>query len=308
MTTKEKQERIKTVTRERQRYFYDLVSRDFLDLEVTKTNTKYKIAVLISGGMRNFTTTQEWMNKFLINPLGADVFVHGWQTNDGVDSDIENVKKYNNIKSFKIQDRSKVTIDIPEPMFGKYPQHVSEGWGMEVADHILGQLYNIKSCHDLIEKYELENGFSYDIIIRVRPDEFWFDCLQDNDLDYVFNNRCLATPQNYIGGTISGLHVVNDRFAMGSRQVMREYCDMFSNVHEYSRYAPNDTATEFYTDYHIKNTMSIPLHNIDICFMLEYPGDFEFERGFDPTTARHLSQNDSNVAIHVANTIKKNNN
>ena len=307
MTAKERQEKIKQVTRSQQRYFYDLVSKDFLNLEVEKTATNHKIAVLISGGLRNFATTQEWMNKFLIEPLGADVFVHGWQTNDGFDSDIENVKKYKNIKSYKIQDRSKVNIEIPEPMFGKYPNHVSQGWGMEVADHILGQLYNIKSCHNLIEEYEKEQGFTYDIIVRVRPDEFWFDKLQDIDLDFVYSNRYLATPQNYIGGTISGLHVVNDRFAMGSREVMREYCDMFTNVKDYSVHAPNDTATEFYTDYHIKFTMNIPIHNIDITFMLEYPGDFEFEKGFGPTTARHLAQNDSNVAIHVANTIKNNN-
>ena len=102
MTAKEKQEQIKIVTRQNQRYFYDLVTQDFLDLEVEKTNTNYKIAVLISGGMRNFATTQVWMNKFLIEPLNADVFVHGWQTVDGLESDIENVKNYTNIKDYKI--------------------------------------------------------------------------------------------------------------------------------------------------------------------------------------------------------------
>lgn len=307
MTAKEKQEQIKIVTRQNQRYFYDLVTQDFLDLEVEKTNTNYKIAVLISGGMRNFATTQVWMNKFLIEPLNADVFVHGWQTVDGLESDIENVKNYTNIKDYKIQDRTKITIPIPDTMYDKYPRHVSEGWGMEVADHILGQLYNIKSCHNLIEKYESSNNLKYDIIIRVRPDEFWFEKIQDSDIDYVFNNKCIGTPQSYIGGSISGLHVVNDRFAMGSRQIMSEYCDMFSFVKEYSHHAPADIATEFYTNFHICNTMKTPIHNIDITFMLEYPGDYTLEKGFDPTTARHLTQNDSNVAIHVANKIKNKN-
>ena len=113
MTAKEKQEQIKIVTRQNQRYFYDLVTQDFLDLEVEKTNTNYKIAVLISGGMRNFATTQVWMNKFLIEPLNADVFVHGWQTVDGLESDIENVKNDTNIKDDKIHDRTKITIPIP---------------------------------------------------------------------------------------------------------------------------------------------------------------------------------------------------
>ena len=102
MTAKEKQEQIKIVTRQNQRYFYDLVTQDFLDLEVEKTNTNYKIAVLISGGMRNFATTQVWMNKFLIEPLNADVFVHGWQTVDGLESDIENVKNYQYLIPYQI--------------------------------------------------------------------------------------------------------------------------------------------------------------------------------------------------------------
>jgi hypothetical protein len=302
MTTKERQNQIRIVSRQRQRYFYDLVNKDFLKLEVEKTNTNYKIAILISGGLRNFAITQEWMNKFLIEPLNGDVFVNGWETKDGIESDTVTVNKYLNLKSYKINNRQDITIPVPHIMTGKYPRHVSEGWGMEVADHILGQLFNIKSCHDLIEDYEKENGIEYDIIIRVRPDEFWFDKIQDFDLDYIFNNRCIGTPQNYIS-TISG-SLVNDRFAMGSRQIMREYCDMFNYVTEYANYAGNDEATEFYTNHHITQKMNVPVHNIDITFMLEYPIDCVSEPGFDSTTIRHLTQNDSNVAIHVANIIK----
>ena len=302
MTIKEKQEKIKVLSRQKQRYFYDLVTKDFLNLEVNKTTTNYKIAVLISGGLRNFKITQEWMNKFLINPLNTDVFVHGWQTNDGLDSDIDAVKNYINLKGYKIIDRHKIKIPVPDIMTVKYPRHVSEGWGMEVADHILGQLFNIKSCYDLIEDYEKKNNIKYDIIIRVRPDEFWFDKIQDFDLDYVYNNRCIGTPQHYIS-TISG-SLINDRFAMGSREIMENYCSMFNHVGEYANYAGNDEATEFYTNYHITKTMNIPIHNIDITFMLEYPIDCVSEPGFDSTTIRHLTQNDSNVAIHVANQIK----
>ena len=91
---------------------------------------------------------------------------------------------------------------------------------------------------------------------------------------------------------------------MGNREVMKEYCSMFDYVNQYSQYAGNDEATEFYTNYHITQTMKINVHNIDITFMLEYPGDYDMEPGFNPTTIRHLNQNDSNVAIHVATLIK----
>jgi hypothetical protein len=276
-----------------------------LDTKVPKTQLNYKIAVLISGGLRNFRVTQPWINKFLIEPLNADVFVHGWQTNEGYDSDVESVRKYLNIKDYIINDRDLFKIPIPDVMNHKYPDHVRRGWGMEVADHILGQLFNMKNCFNLIENYQKQNGFTYDIIIRIRPDEFWFDTIKDDDLDYIVKNRQLATPQHYIS-VISGNNI-NDRFAMGSFEVMSEYCSMFDHVEFYAQLAGNDEATEFYTNHHIRNVMRIPIRDIDITFMLEYPGDSLMERGFDPTNMRHLTQNDSNVAIHVANEIKNKN-
>jgi hypothetical protein len=303
MTPAERQEQIRNATRNRARYFYELVTRDLFNLEIPKTKTKLKIAVLLSGGLRNFATTQEWANKFLIEPLNADVFVHGWCSKAGIEQDEETVKKYLNIKKYKILDRSKVTIPVPDVMKDKYPDHVNRGWGMEVADHVLGQLYNIKACFDLIEKHQEENGFVYDVIIRGRPDEFWFDRLQDNDIEYVANNNSLGTPQHYIS-VISGGHI-NDRFAMGSFNVIKRYCEMFNYVEDYAKLAGNDEATEFYVDYHVRNTMrDVSIHNIDATFMLEYPGDYNLEKGFNPTTMRHLEQNDSNVAIAVAESIK----
>jgi hypothetical protein len=167
------------------RYVYQFVNREFFKINVPETKTNLKIAVLLSGGLRNFEITQEWANKFMIDPIKADVFVHGWCSKEGIEKDSETVMGYHNIRAFKIQDRSKIKIPVPEVLHHKYPDHVSRGWGMEVADHVLGQLYNIKGCYDLIEEYEKKNGFQYDVIVRGRPDEFWFDRLQDGDLEFV---------------------------------------------------------------------------------------------------------------------------
>ncbi|NBP04155.1 MAG: hypothetical protein EBU90_29485, partial [Proteobacteria bacterium] len=222
-----------------------------------------------------------------------------------IDSDIDTISNYKNIKDFRVLDRSKVIIKVPEVMKDKFPDHVKRGWGMEVADHILGQLFNIKECFSLIKKYQEKNNFTYDIIIRCRPDEFWFDSIKDIDLDAVLVNNCIATPQQYIS-IISGGYV-NDRFAMGSFYNMEKYCNMFSFIGEYAKDVGPDEATEFYVDKHFRTNMgSVSIHNIDITFMLEYPGDHPVVNGFNPTTMRHLEQNDSNVAIAVAESLKKN--
>ena len=59
----------------------------FFKINVPETKTNLKIAVLLSGGLRNFAITQEWANKFMIDPIKANKFVHGWCSKDGIEKD-----------------------------------------------------------------------------------------------------------------------------------------------------------------------------------------------------------------------------
>jgi hypothetical protein len=301
----EMQNRVKQATRSQTRYVFSMVNREFLKIDVPVTKTPYKIAVLFSGGLRNFKITQEWANKFLINPLQADVFFHGWCNKEGVENNEKDILNYCNIKAYKIMEREKISIPIPDVLKNKFPNVVNIGYGMELAEHILGQLFNIKNCFDLMEKYEQEHGLQYDIVIRARPDVFWYATLEDKDLDFIMKSDCLATPQHYMS-TICGENI-NDQFAMGRRDLMRAYTRMFDMVESYGHSAPNDSPTEFYVTHHIINTMRVPIHDIDMTFMLDYPADYELEKGFTNFNYRNKEQNDSKVAMDIVNNIVKSN-
>jgi hypothetical protein len=302
MSPADKQQQVLIATRNRVRYVYSLVNRDFLQIDVPVTRTNYKIAVVFSGGLRNFDVTMEWANKFLINPLKANVFFHGWCNKNGVDNNIQAIQGYPNLKKFKILEREKNPIPIPEVMKTRYPDHVRRGLGMELAEHVLGQLFNIRNSFDLLKEYEKESGISYDIVIRARPDVFWYAHIPDQDLDHVMQNKCIATPQHYIS-IICGNHHINDQFAMAQTAIMEQYTRMFDKIPEYSGISPDDSATEFFVTHHIRNVMKMPIYNIDATFMLDYPSDYPIERGFNHSTLRHKDQNDSEVAKMVTENI-----
>jgi hypothetical protein len=301
MTPNEMQQAVLTATRNRTRYVYSLVNREFFKIDVPVTKTLYKTAISFSGGLRNFDITMEWANKFLIDPLKADVFFHGWCNKDGINNNIQTIQGYHSLKKFKILEREKHPILIPEVMKNRYPDHVRRGLGMELAEHVLGQLFNIKNSFDLIREYEKETGIHYDIVIRARPDVFWYAHIPDQDLNYIMENRCLATPQHYIS-VICGGHI-NDQFAMAQTNIMDQYCHMFDKVQEYSAISPNDSATEFFVTHHVQNVLQLPIYNIDATFMLDYPADYPIERGFTNSTLRHKEQNDSMVAKMVTENI-----
>jgi len=305
MTPLEMQNKVKEATRNRTRYVFSMINSEFLKINVPITKTPYKIAIQFSGGLRNFNITQEWANKFLIDPLNADVFFHGWCNKNGVENNEKEILNYHNLKSFKILEREKVPLPVPDILKGKYPDHVRRGLGMELADHVLGQLFNIRNSFDVMEKYEQEHRIKYDIVIRARPDVFWYANLEDKDLDHIMHNNCLATPQHYMYA-ICG-NSINDQFAMSQKDIMRVYTRMYDMVETYGHIAPNDSATEFYVTHHITNTMRIPLHDIDMTFMLDYPSDYSIEKGFTNFNFRNKDQNDSKVAMDIVDEIVKKN-
>lgn len=304
MTLLEMQGRAKEATRNRTRYIYPLVNREFLNLSVPKTKLDLKIAILFSGGLRNFYETQEWANKFFIDPLNADVFFHGWCNKDGVEDNKKTMENYLNLKKFKILDKNEVLIPIPAVLNDKYPGCAQRGLGMVQAEHILGQLYNIKNSFDIMREYEQENNVRYDIVIRARPDVFWYAKIEDQDLDYASKNQCISTPQHYLS-VICGSNI-NDQFALGQNEIMYRYTRIFDMVETYGKTVPNDQATEYFVTYHLNTAMSdIAIRDMDMNFMLDYPSDYKIEKGFSNITIRHLNQNDSGVASKVVEDIKK---
>lgn len=306
MTPLELQEKAIQASRNRERFIYPYISREFFKIDVPVTKTDYKIAVVFSGGLRNFDVTMEWANKFLIDPLKADVFFHGWCTKRGIENDERLIKNYHNLKKFKILKLEQTPLIIPEVLKNKFPDHArqSKTTGLSeliLAEHIVGQLSNLKKGFELVKEYEQETNIKYDILIRARPDVFFYANIKDEALCYVMDHNSIATAQNYFS-VICGTHQINDMFFIGRSDIMKNFSTLYDKIEEFGKSAPDDAPTEYYITCQFRH-MNLFIHEIDANFIVEYPHDFNIEKGFTNSTMRHKYQNDSEDAERLTTQI-----
>lgn len=82
---------------------------------------------------------------------------------------------------------------------------------------ILGQFRKVYECFKLLEKYEKENGFKYDIVIRTRPDiKITIDKIDIREVDLTKTLCCNMCPWH-----------IYDWWAAGNRDIMKVYSDYY---------------------------------------------------------------------------------
>lgn len=82
---------------------------------------------------------------------------------------------------------------------------------------ILGQFRKVYECFKLLEKYEEENGFKYDIVIRTRPDiKVTIDKIDIREVDLTKTLCCNMCPWH-----------IYDWWAAGNRDIMKVYSDYY---------------------------------------------------------------------------------
>jgi hypothetical protein len=260
-------EKIKNAIESRERFINKYITIDFLNHNIDITKTNYKFCVLLSGGLRNFEYTIPWINKFLIDPINADVFFYGWANKDGVEKNKETISKIHNLKNYQINDFNDNFFD-----FIKDEHYIKE--------RIKCQSYNILQVNNLSKDYEIKNNIQYDFIIRARPDVFFFSTFNDNDILEIKENNKLGIPKQYYSLWSPN---TTDTFAMGNREVMDLYCNKYYSVEE--SFKINEFSPEISLDYHInKNMKHIPIHDIYPTYIIDYPCDLI-------TETMHLSPN-----------------
>jgi hypothetical protein len=93
----------------------------------------------------------------------------------------------------------------------------SPGWN-QPQNYVINQYLRLQRCIQLMKKYEDENNFKYDIIIRLRPDMAWTTKTMKIQL---FESNTLYTSNKRFYPHL------NDYFFWGSRDVMDKICSNF---------------------------------------------------------------------------------
>lgn len=201
-----------------------------------------KVALCISGQMRFLESGFQKLNNNLLLPNNCDVFIHSWfdekmigknyssrwnyKVNENITEDAINLY---NPKLYKfdsqIDFKDKVDKYDEKRVLGVYPRIIETSHSM---------FCSIMKCNDLKIKYEKDNNFKYDCVIRARFDYNLNTKIDVSKLDlnniYV-NNGCTHEQL-----------CINDHIAISNSDNIDYYSDVFNNIdniyNEGSRYNP----------------------------------------------------------------------
>lgn len=216
-----------------------------------------KTAILLSGQIRDAKDCFQTLEKHVISPYSADIFIDTWVPDSAVLDHRGNLIE-NNLTSDDILQLYKPKLACFEdfntsPFFQKIKQLKIENktaydgsfaWETK-TENIFYMYYKVWRSFLLMQHYEKLNNFQYDIVIRMRFDLF-------------FESFPLITPVSntvYIPSGFDHRGGINDLLCLGDQITMEKVCNLFTHLTDYAN--PN-TGIGFHPE-------SILRKHIDLC-------------------------------------------
>jgi len=204
-----------------------------------------KIAICFSGAIRDFNTCIPSIQKYLLNNLNGDIFLHLWKfSNDNNslninfkwrDSNIDNIAEKNIINilkpksyiidSYNLEWESKITSVISTDKF------IDEK-SKQYSYNCCGMYYKIFQSYLLAKKYSIYNNVNYDLIIRARLDFIWENPIYLEDFINLNDDNIFLVKDRY--ATMSKLNT-NDKFFAGTPLVMNYMSSIYLYLNKYQK-------------------------------------------------------------------------
>jgi hypothetical protein len=209
-----------------------------------------KIALCISGGLRNFKDTYYSFQHFLLSQHDVDVFFYGLENKEGEEKNKNDLISLYSPKKFVIN-----TNNFYQSIPCKYQ-----------LSSVFYSFYNIYMCNNLKSEYENEKNFKYDLVIRSRSDYFWFRSFNNEEIN--LSKKNILIPWNW---SFKGVreYARSDVFAIGNSDLMNKYSEIYENIDEYTK-AVGMFHPESICGYHLKIN-NIPNIENERCVVFEYP-------------------------------------
>ena len=136
-----------------------------------------RVALCLSGQMRTFRECYKNLRKYLLLPLKPDVFIHTWKY-AGVTTKASRDIRGEEVTLSILNELYKPKIVVIDEFKNEYSEELKgikipiilATKGIGVYEGQLPMFYKMYECNKLKSQYEEENGFKYDMVIRLRPD------------------------------------------------------------------------------------------------------------------------------------------
>lgn len=157
-----------------------------------------RLALLITGTSRNYKTNYVTWKKYLLDVFDTDIFFHTYDVT-GYHDDIYNNKTIKFIpddiiqllqpKKYIIDSFTNKLLELKKKVVSQCSRSNSPK-----PEFIKAQLYSIFQANELKKLYEKENGFEYDIVIKIRFDTIFKSEFDISDITriYAANNIILC--------------------------------------------------------------------------------------------------------------------
>lgn len=241
-----------------------------------------KIALCLSGFLRNYRHTIRRMQSFLLDTWKPDVFFHGYPNMEGMHKSKEGIETLYNPKSYRLMDYTDALCEkILEPAQG---ETFSYRYGNFSNASLFSIYRNVYLANELRKQYEQEQGFTYDVVIRARTDVFWARPVLEGELK-AGAAGFLISPGTWDFKAVNGFGMT-DAFAITSPSQMDIYASLYNNILTYYRQGCV-FHHESMVGWHARQT---GLHYVRIScephFYFEYPEEFNNM----PDAARHRNK------------------
>lgn len=205
-----------------------------------------RVAICISGAIRSYKSTcMSFFNNIIRSiklqdrSIKVDIFMSVWKFSKEAKKDLavqfkwrpdqgtfEHAKR---VYKPKLAECKVYTKEVESKLLNecKFDEIIKDHKENYVANAI-GMYYKIYRANELKKQYEKENNFKYDIVIRCRPDFSFEDPLLLEHLKLATNNTIIKPRDSYSIKSDS-----NDKFSLGTSEVMDKYCDLYHRIYEY---------------------------------------------------------------------------
>jgi pentose-5-phosphate-3-epimerase len=183
-----------------------------------------RVAVCLSGFPRTMFYSYPYLKKYILDELDPDIFFFGYSDNPNGIHAQEIIETYNP-KLYKIREYTQEVQEEIINAYGGYDfKNVRLAKGSPIQ--ILSQYYNMYNANALKSQYEKDNNFTYDMVMRLRTDYYFWRKVSDDELKIKDNEVYLPDIWNF-GGVSSG-------FAFGKSDVMNKYSSLFNCMKKYN--------------------------------------------------------------------------
>ena len=202
-----------------------------------------KTAIFFCGSIRDFPTCLPSLQRYVLNNLDADIFLHLWKMEDvsKLDTNVDFKWKNDSCKEQYVLDQLKPVRYIIDTYTTDWENRILQESGVDMTKmtdpnllnygvNSCGMYYKIYEAFRMVEDYSTKNKIKYDIVIRARLDFIWEDHVHISDFNNATDNTIFLIRDKY--ATYSRLET-NDKFFGGTYNAMKKMCNLFNCIKSY---------------------------------------------------------------------------